>query len=44
VIRTLDPELDLDPDLDPYLQLENMLNQDPDPHLINADPKPLQNI
>jgi hypothetical protein len=34
VIKTLDPELDPDPDP----QLQKML--DPDPHEINADPQP----
>jgi hypothetical protein len=34
VIKTLHPELDPEP------QLEKLLDQDPDPQYINADPKP----
>jgi hypothetical protein len=42
IIKTLDPELDPDPDphlvLDPDQQLGKM--PDPDPHLVNADSQP----
>ncbi len=38
VSKTLDSELDSDPYPDP--QLGKMLDQDPDPHKINADPQP----